>query len=553
MVRKIQLVEISMRNFWANLGLSLLVTLPLAGLLYLAYGVANVSYPPFDFMKLLIERLPGGLITFGIDTMTDLILAIDPNVDLDSAAKTAERLIAVAQFVGLASVIGAIYGLIVAQLHQRGQFFSSEWSSGLVLGLVVGTLLAAVSLTYDVASTASPAFSTTWILVAFLAWGGAHTWLYRRLLAPQEAPSVPVVDAPVIAKTTANEVILLDRRRFLIRAGAGSAVITVVGAGLGEYLRSGETIQGGNIQIAGLNQGLVPAPGTRPEYTPLANHYRIDINVGDPPNVDSTSYRLKITGLVEADLEVSLADIQAYPPVDQFVTLSCISNRIAGRLISTTQWTGVPMKTLLAEWGVKPEATHIKITSFDGFDEIVDIATIMADERVMLTYNWDGIALLPKHGFPLRIYIPDHYGMKQPKWIEQMEFTDAWEEGYWVRRGWSRDAFVKTTSVIDTVAVDDLVEQDGQRLIPIGGIAYAGAKGISGVEVQIDGGEWLPAQLRSPLSDTTWVIWRLDWPFQEGEHSFTVRTYEADGTPQIEQRASQRPDGATGYHSLEAG
>ena len=85
-----------------------------------------------------------------------------------------------------------------------------------------------------------------------------------------------------------------------------------------------------------------------------------------------------------------------------------------------------------------------------------------------------------------------------------------------------------------------------------GGIAFAGARGISGVQVRVDGGEWQDAELRSPLSETTWVIWRYEWPFEEGDHLFEVRCRELDGTPQIEEETDNRPDGATGIHSEEA-
>jgi hypothetical protein len=143
--------------------------------------------------------------------------------------------------------------------------------------------------------------------------------------------------------------------------------------------------------------------------------------------------------------------------------------------------------------------------------------------------------------------------MKQPKWIQTIEVIDEWQEGYWVRRGWDRDALMKATSVIDTVAVDMmLVEADSSLLIPIGGIAHAGARGISKVEIQVDEGEWVEAQTRQPLSDTTWVIWRYDWPFEEGEHTFAVRCTEGDGTPQIETVSSSRPSGATGIHTKDA-
>jgi hypothetical protein len=113
-------------------------------------------------------------------------------------------------------------------------------------------------------------------------------------------------------------------------------------------------------------------------------------------------------------------------------------------------------------------------------------------------------------------------------------------------------AQVKTTSVIDTVAVDAIIESGDQKLVPVGGMALAGARGISKVEVRVDGGLWQEAQLRSPLSETTWVIWRYEWPFEVGEHTVEVRCTEGNGTPQIEETRKNRPSGATGIHSREA-
>ncbi|MGH2542699.1 MAG: molybdopterin-dependent oxidoreductase, partial [Ardenticatenaceae bacterium] len=154
--------------------------------------------------------------------------------------------------------------------------------------------------------------------------------------------------------------------------------------------------------------------------------------------------------------------------------------------------------------------------------------------------------------FPLRIWLPDRFGMKQPKWITAIEVTDEYRQGYWVERDWDEVAQVKTTSVIDTVAVDALIEAGGQTLIPVGGIAFSGDRGISKVEVRVDGGPWQEAQLRAPLSETTWVIWRYEWPFQAGAHTFEVRCAERDGIPQIETAGPNRPSGATGIHSAEA-
>ncbi|RMG84224.1 MAG: molybdopterin-binding oxidoreductase, partial [Chloroflexi bacterium] len=181
----------------------------------------------------------------------------------------------------------------------------------------------------------------------------------------------------------------------------------------------------------------------------------------------------------------------------------------------------------------------------------LSLELVREDPRIMLCYAWDGQPLRQKHGFPLRVYIPNLYGMKQPKWITRITAVEDWEPGYWVVRGWSATAEVRTTSVIDTIAIDSVYEADGQQYVPMGGIAYSGARGISKVEVRVDDGEWQEARLRTPLSETTWVIWRYDWPFEEGRHTFTVRTFEADGTPQIADINPRRPDGATGLHSVE--
>jgi DMSO/TMAO reductase YedYZ molybdopterin-dependent catalytic subunit len=219
-------------------------------------------------------------------------------------------------------------------------------------------------------------------------------------------------------------------------------------------------------------------------------------------------------------------------------------------LTSTTRWTGASLQKILADAGLQEGASHLMITAADGFYETVSLDQVNRDPRVMLAYNWDGIPLLYKHGFPLRIYIPDRYGMKQPKWITDIEVLDHDEDGYWVERGWDRVAQMRAISVVDVAASDMTFERDGVTYVPVGGIAHAGARGISKVEVKVDDGEWVAAQLRAPLSETTWVIWRYDWPFEEGQHTFRVRCYEGDGTPQIEQSRPTKPSGATGIHAL---
>ena len=294
----------------------------------------------------------------------------------------------------------------------------------------------------------------------------------------------------------------------------------------------------------------MPAPGTRPEYTPLKDHYKVFIRTR-PTVINGVTWTLPIMGLVDNPTSLTLDDIRNnYEAREQYVTLSCISGRIGTDLISTTHWTGASVQDILADVKPAKDARYLFIRSGDGFYETIELDLIASDKRIMLTYAWDGNPIPIDHGFPLRIWIPDLYGMKQPKWITSIDIVKDYEKGYWVKRGWDEVARVESTSVIDMVAANAAYESGGQILVPIGGIAFAGARGVSRVELRVDGGPWEQARLRAPLSETTWVIWRYDWPFAPGSHEFEVRCAEGDGTPQIEEERGNHPSGATGIHAI---
>ncbi len=525
-----------------------LLTAALTAVFYLANQLLNLPFIPYDLFNWMTRILPGDLVTFGIDTMIDTMLLF--GLSVADTAKTAERISAILQFLGIGIVVGAIYFGVMAARRSQG-----ERVAGLIVGALVGLPIMGISLAIT-ASEMLPILSIVWIILAFLVWGWALNLAYGRLVTIPE----PDTDEE-------RSVVRQDRRKFLIQLGASTAVITVAGAGLGAYLAAQEARRreeelamteahnseaGEENPFPNANDPVVPVPGTRPEYTPIKDHYKVFLQT-EPTYIDGASWVLPITGLVDNPLMLTVDDFRTrWESHDQYVTLSCISGRIGTSLISTTQWTGVSVQDVLADLGVHDNAQYLHIISGDGFYETVDLDLIRSDPRIMFCYAWDGNDLPKDHGYPLRIWIPDRYGMKQPKWITGIEVTDTYTEGYWVERNWDKDATVKTTSVIDTVAVDHIIEDGSERRVPIGGIAFAGAKGISKVQVRVDGGEWQDAQLRSPLSETTWVIWRYEWPFAEGEHLFEVRSAEADGTPQIEEESDNRPSGATGLHSEEA-
>jgi hypothetical protein len=294
---------------------------------------------------------------------------------------------------------------------------------------------------------------------------------------------------------------------------------------------------------------IAPAPGTRSEITSNEDFYRIDINTRKP-RLERESWRLELGGLVNSPLSLTIDELMEMPSISYYHTLSCISNRIGGDLISTTLWTGVPIKHVLDLAGMRSSAQELFIESSDGFYESVPMSDLK-NERTILAYAMNGMPLPHDNGYPLRIIIPNRYGMKQPKWIVNMEVLDHEGRGYWVERGWSAEAFVRTTSVIDSVAQEAYDEQVGT--LPIGGIAFAGANGISRVEIQVDDEQWKDVELRAPaLGPMSWVQWRIDWPRASGRHTFRVRAYDGRGEPQIQESAPVRPDGATGVHELSA-
>ncbi len=545
-------LQITSRPSWlVGLGVGAIVAPALIALFFLGERIAGLPFLPFDVFDAIARTLPGGVITFGIDRMIDVLTLLGLGANLDTAAKTAEHIIGIVTFAILLIVlVGALFGL----LNRLNAPYKRVALASIVWGAMVGGLLVLLSLAINRSATAEITLQIVWILLLMVGWGMVLGNVYQALcqLAPVEG--VPKVKVESI-----------DRRQFLVRLGGATAAVTVLGTGLAEFLNltgGGDEpqsvgtpdemlVDGKGNPMPNANDPLQAALGTRREYTPVAEHYRIDIS-SLPPSIDGDTYQLPIGGEVENPVTLSLADIRALPSIESFITMSCISNRIGGNLISTTKWTGVPFKEIINLVKPKEGVVSVMITGADEFDEFVSYDLLQSDERIMLAYEWDDKPLATRNGFPLRVHVPDRYGMKQPKWITNIEFVTRKGEGYWVRRGWSEEAIVNSTSVIDTVAADAVFKRGGQYFVPMGGIAWAGAKGISKVEVRVNEGQWQEARLRAPLSDRTWVIWRYDWAFAEGTQRVEVRCYNGEGELQTDQVNSPRPDGATGIHSKNA-
>ncbi|MCS7069981.1 MAG: molybdopterin-dependent oxidoreductase [Anaerolinea sp.] len=543
-------------NWLIGIAIGALFTLPVMGIGFLGAQIAGFTFLPFSLFDWTARILPGPIVTFGIDTLVAVLNAINPGANSDTY-KQAEQILSLAILPALGGLIGGGFFLLMGGLL-RERPRRQPILPGLILGSLMAIVLVAIVLSVPPIRTADILADSIWLAGLLLLWGILLSFVYHRMVYLSPDPH---------QDTQAHRI---DRRRFLVQIGGAAAAITVSGAGVGALLsasRGSNEVTASPAPPSSPATGsqstppdsagsVVPAPGTRPEITPLADHYRIDINL-IPPTIDGTTWRLNFTraqadGTKTTLKSYTLDEIRAFPSRQDYITMACISNPVGGQLISTIKWTGTSFQNVLDDVGIPEGATHVRIYAADGFDEIVALGQVRADARIMLAYEWEDQPLTVEHGFPLRIHIPNTYGMKQPKWITEIEFIDQWQEGYWVRRGWSAEAIVNSTSVIDTVAVDAIYADGGQWFVPLGGIAWAGDRPIGQVQVRIDDGEWQDVRVRTPLSDRTWVIWRFDWPFTPGQHRFEVRCIEADGTPQRETQRGVRPDGALGLHGVTA-
>ena len=292
-------------------------------------------------------------------------------------------------------------------------------------------------------------------------------------------------------------------------------------------------------QRPGINPNGLPEP-----ITPSDTFYIVSKNLFDP-EVDAGGWKLRVDGMVDTPLTLSLADIEAMPSEEFVRTLECISNEVGGDLISTGRFTGVRLSEVLKRAGARRDAGMLHFTSEDDYTESMPMEKAM-DPDTFLVYKLNGRELPQKHGYPLRVLGAGTYGMKNPKWLTRIEVSNAPPGGFWEAQGWTPDAVVQTMSRIDSPR-GKFVEPGEIR---IQGIAFGGDRGISQVELSKDKGQsWLQATLLPALGPLTWVFWQLDVTLPAGSHYFDVRATDGKGGPQVKEVRSSYPSGATGYHN----
>ena len=470
----------------------------------------------------------------------------------------------------------------------------TRWVSGLLYGLVVGTLLngvflplvgqgffgaSALSVTAPLeisealygnalAPFGLPAALNMYLLsVAFgLALVALLPW---RRVAEVKGVKAEALDGVVPAASVST----MPRRDFTKAMGGG--LLALLGGGalwyvirealapppvagpqlVEEELPGDKVVQPGPTQVAQVPRQptAASAPGSEfegvraslvPEVTPTESFYITTKNFVDP-TVDGNTWKLSFKGLVENPYSMSLKELQEMRAEDRVETLACISNPVGGSLIGNARWKGVSFADLLKKAKPKAGAVDVIVRGADGYSDSFSIDAALNNE-CLLTYEMNGEPLTHKHGYPARLLVPGIFGMKNCKWITEVELVNYDYKGYWQERGWSDPAPYLTMSRIDFPNTNKI----DAKPIYIGGVAFAGDRGIERVEVTTDGGKtWHDADVRKPMSKFAWVLWTYPWKPEPGNHTIQVRATDGKGEVQTSKVQDTFPDGATGYHT----
>ena len=345
-------------------------------------------------------------------------------------------------------------------------------------------------------------------------------------------------------------------RRSFLTAGAvalaAGGVGTLAGRSLSE--RSSVSAALSTIRFPKAAHPVPPLPGgvdlgikgLSPFITPNSSFYRVDTAL-ILPQVAPQSWTLRIHGMVEREITIDFHELLKRPLTEDYITLCCVSNPVAGPYIGNARWLGASLASLLREARPRAGAEQLLCTSADGFTSGTPLATVMDGRDALLAVAMNGAPLPVAHGFPARMVVPGLYGyVSATKWVTDIKVTTfRGERAYWVQRGWSQQAPIKTESRID---VPGGSVSAGRT--PVAGVAWAQHKGIDAVHVRVDRGPWQQARLAAVPGIDTWRQWVWEWDATRGTHVIEARATDATGYTQTALQEPPEPNGASGYPSV---
>jgi DMSO/TMAO reductase YedYZ molybdopterin-dependent catalytic subunit len=496
---------------------------PVIGLLAAAGGLAAA-----ELVAGLSRELRGPVVSIG-DRVIDKV----PPAIKDLAIRWFGTSDKAALVVGILVVLAAI-AAFVGRATVRGSLATGMVGAG-VLGLV--GVAASITGRNTSAAGALPALVAALVAAGVLYLG--HRVSRPRALPPDRSGAVRMG---------------VDRRQLLL-TGAGIAVASAAAGSFGRALqrRYSNEVARASVVLPDVDRALAAPPadpaagidGLSALFTPNSSFYRIDTALV-LPSVDLSSWRLKVTGMVERELELTYDELLGMEMIEADVTICCVSNEVGGDLVGNARWLGTRLDAVLERAGVSPDADQVVGRSVDGFTAGFPVAALDG-RNALIVVGMNGEVLPSRHGFPARLVVPGLYGyVSATKWLSEIELTRFDRvQGYWVPRGWAVEAPIKTQSRID---------RPRGRMAPgttaIAGVAWAPTRAVERVEVRVDGGDWREATLGPDVGDDSWRQWWLDWVAEPGEHTITCRATDGTGATQVEERTPVDPDGATGWHTV---
>lgn len=310
---------------------------------------------------------------------------------------------------------------------------------------------------------------------------------------------------------------------------------------------SAEELTVDELKLATRNHGM-PLEALRYDVTPLGLHYLL-IHY-DIPDLDSSSWRLRVGGQVDDPMVLDLDELQTKPTVTRRVTMECAGNGRAllspralsqpwrHEAVGTGEWTGVPVADLLDEAGVRDGAIEAVFTGADkgqegGIRQAYARSVALDELRhagALLAWALNGAPLPPQHGAPVRLVVPGWYGMTSVKWLTDIDVVDAPFEGFQQARAYRyRQSPDEAGEPVSRMAVRSLMVPPGipdfltrQRIVERGthelrGRAWSGHGAITSVEVSTDGGHsWTAATLHPPADPAAWTGWQAIWQATTG-------------------------------------
>ena len=296
---------------------------------------------------------------------------------------------------------------------------------------------------------------------------------------------------------------------------------------------------------------------------------------GAVPQIDPAAWRLRVRGLVERELDLSLTTLrEAFRERTETATLQCAGNRRAGLIAvrdipgeapwgpgatGTATWTGVALADVLALAGPLGDATHVGFEGADLSDEAEPAerfgGSIPLDKacrpEVLLAWAMNGEPLPPVHGAPLRVVVPGYIGARSVKWLERIDLRSSPWEGYFQHvvyrllpeHGTAAPGAGMPLGLV-ALNADVLAPADGETVpagpVEVRGHAFAGGeRHVSRVDVSLDGGAtWSQAELLEDLGPWAWRRWRMTVDLAPGDHEILVRAWDSSAATQPEDEAA---------------